>query len=120
MNFLSVFFQVVIALGIFNVWLLRSSRPTPYRGKNASSLKTEFAAYGLSEWVFYSVGILKVSAAIGLLLGIFIPSLVMPGAVVMTVLMLGAIVMHIKVSDPLNKSLPAVIMLSMSVFLLSS
>ena len=118
MNFVSILFQIIIALGIFNVWLLRSSRTTPYRGKDAPSLKSEFAAYGLSESMFYTVGVLKLSAAAALLLGIFIPSLVMPGAAVMTFLMLGAIVMHIKVNDPINKLLPATIVCLMSVFLL--
>lgn len=117
MNIIAVLFQIVIALGIFNVWLLRSSRATPYRGKDAPSLKSEFAAYGLPESVYYTVGILKLSAAGALLLGIFIPVLVFPGAVVMSLLMLGALIMHIKVKDPINKSLPASIMLLMSLFL---
>jgi hypothetical protein len=118
MNFIATLFQVIIALGIFNVWLLRSSRATPYRGKDAPSLKAEFAAYGLSESMFYIVGVLKLSAAAALLLGIFFQSLVMPGAAVMTVLMLGAIIMHVKVNDPINKSIPATIVCLMSIFLL--
>ena len=107
MNILSTIFQIIIALGIFNVWLLRSSRATPYRGKDAPSLKSEFAAYGLPEWAYYTVGILKLSAAAALLLGVFIPVLVVPGAFVMTILMLGALLMHLKVKDPINKSLPS-------------
>ena len=118
MNILSTLFQIIIGLGIFNVWLLRSSRATPYRGKDMPSLKSEFAAYGLSESMFYIVGVLKLSAAVALLLGIFIPALVLPGAFVMTVLMLGAVLMHIKVKDPIKKSVPATIMLLMSVFLI--
>jgi hypothetical protein len=118
MNIVSIFFQIIIALGIFNVWFLRSSKATPYRGKDTTSLQAEFAAYGLPEWMFYVVGVLKLSAAIALLLGILIPSLVIPGASVMAVLMLGAVVMHIKVKDPINKLLPASIVLLMSIFLL--
>ena len=116
MNTISILFQIVIALGIFNVWLLRSSRATPYRGRDASSLKTEFLAYGLSKSVFFTVGALKISAAVALLLGIFIPALVFPGAVLMMLLMLRALAMHIKVKDPAIKSLPAFLMLLMSVF----
>lgn len=118
MNTLLLLLQIIIALGIFNVWLFRSSRATPYRGRDASSLKSEFLVYGLPQWMFYTVGILKLSAAIALLMGIFIPVLILPGAIVMAVLMLGAILMHIKVSDPIKKSLPASIMLLMSVFLI--
>lgn len=118
LDLIAILFQIIIAFGIFNVWLLRSSRATPYRGKDAPSLKAEFAAYGLSESMFYAVGVLKLSAAVALLLGIFIKSLVMPGAAVMTVLMLGAILMHLKANDPINKSVPAAIVCLMSIFLL--
>lgn len=118
MSILSTLFQIIIALGIFNVWLLRSSRATPYRGKDMPSLKSEFAAYGLPESVFYAVGVLKLSAAVALLLGIFIPALVLPGAVVIGILMLGAVLMHLKVRDPINKFLPATIMLLMACFLI--
>ena len=112
---ITMLFQIIISLGIFNVWLLRASRATPYRGKDASSLKTEFAAYGLPEWSFFAVGALKLSAAVALLLGLFIPVLVFPGALLMTGLMLGALLMHVKVSDPPIKMLPASLMLLMSV-----
>ena len=118
MSILSTLFQITIALGIFNVWLLRASRATPYRGKDTPSLKSEFAAYGLSESVFYAIGTLKLSAAVALLLGVFIEALVLPGAVVMAILMLGAISMHVKVKDSFNKSLPAAIMLIMLVFVI--
>ncbi len=118
MSIIATLFQIVIALGIFNVWLLRSSRTTPYRGKDAPSLKSEFAAYGLPEWMYYTVGVLKLSAAVALLLGILIPWLVTPGAALMAVLMLGAVVMHLQVSDPISKFVPASVMLLMSVFLL--
>jgi uncharacterized membrane protein len=118
MNFVSITLQIIIALGIFNVWLLRSSRSTPYRGKDAATLRSEFLAYGLPEWMFYAVGVLKLLAAVVLLLGIFLPSLVKPGAAIMVILMLGAVVMHIKVSDPINKLVPAAIVFSMSMYLL--
>ena len=118
MDLISIIFQITLAIGIFNVWFIRSSKATSYRGKNAGSLKEEFAAYGLSESVFYLVGVLKISAAVALILGLWIPSLVMPGAALMSLLMLGAFVMHIKVNDPAIRSLPALLMLFMSLFLL--
>jgi len=114
MNTISILLQIIIALGIFNVWLIRASRTTPYRGKDASSLKTEFSAYGLPEWAFFTIGTLKILSAVGLILGIFIPSLVLPSAILMILLMVGAIAMHIKVHDPIAKSLPASVMLLMS------
>ena len=100
---------------VFNVWLIRKTHPTPYRGAEANSLKEEFLAYGLSEPIFYTVGGLKLLAALALLIGLGVKSFVKPAAQIIVVLMIGAIAMHLKVGDPLLKSLPALIMLGMSI-----
>ncbi len=117
MDFLSIVLQLLLALGILNVWLLRSGRATSYRGGSATSLKAEFAAYGLPDWSFYLIGALKLSAAALLLLGFVVPVLVLPGAAVLAVLMLGAVLMHAKVKDPVIRYLPATLMLVMAVVL---
>ena len=39
--------QLIIALGILNVWLLRFNKATIYRGGSAKNMKEEFATYGL-------------------------------------------------------------------------
>ena len=115
---ISLVLQVVMALGLLNVWLVRTGSATPYRGGDARSLKEEFAAYGLPDFFFYLVGLLKVGSAIMLIAGIWIDGLVLPAAALVAVLMVGALVMHIKVKDPAIKSLPAFLMLVMSVSLL--
>ncbi len=107
--------QIIIALGIFNVWVLRYHRATGYRGGSANTLRGEFAAYGLPSWALYVVGTLKISLAIALVVGLWVPVLVRPAAVGMAVLMVGAIAMHLKVGDPAQKSLPAVGMLVLSI-----
>ena len=109
--------QLIIGLGILNVWFLRSKKPTAYRGGEATSLKEEFAAYGLPGWMFVVIGILKVGSALALLAGIFLPELVKPAAGTMAVLMAGAIGMHLKVKDPAKKSIPAAILLTLSLVL---
>lgn len=106
--------QLLIPLGIFNVWLIRAGRPTTYRGGDAPNLKAEFAAYGLPDSMFYIVGTLKISAAVLLLLGFLLPVLILPGALLIAVLMLGAVIMHFKVSDPPVRFVPAALMLLMS------
>lgn len=106
--------QVIVALGLLNVWLIRSGTATSYRGGDARSLKEEFAAYGLPDFFFYLVGALKIGSAILLLVGLWVPSLVLPAAAVVAVLMIGALAMHVKVKDPAMKSLPAFLMLLMS------
>jgi uncharacterized membrane protein YphA (DoxX/SURF4 family) len=116
---ISTALQVIVALGLLNVWLVRAKASTAYRGGSAQSLKEEFATYGLPDWTFYVVGILKVGSAILLLLGIWVksPDLVRPPALVVAGLMVGALAMHAKVKDPLTKSLPALAMLLMCVAL---
>ena len=110
--------QIVVALGLLNVWLLRSRSATAYRGGQAKSLKEEFAEYGLPGWFFYFVGALKIGSAVALIVGVWVPGLVFPAAGVVAVLMLGAILMHLKVKDPWTKSVPAFMMLVMSAALL--
>ena len=83
----------------FNVWVLRASKVTPYRGRDASNLKEEFFAYGLNNFTFYLVGALKIAAALALLLGIAYPAARLLGAAVLLILMAGAILMHLKVKD---------------------
>ena len=111
---LASFFQITVALGLLNVWILRSTSATAYRGGEAQSLKEEFSAYGLPDAAFFIVGALKVGSAVALLVGFWISELVGPAASIIAVLMIGALAMHIKVGDPLKKSMPAFLILVMS------
>jgi uncharacterized membrane protein YphA (DoxX/SURF4 family) len=106
--------QVVIALGIYNVWLLRFGKETEWRGGTAKNLKEEFEAYGLPHWFMGIVGFLKLLFATLLIVGIWYQPAVRPAALGMAILMLGAITMHVKLSDPLKRSLPAFTMLVLS------
>jgi uncharacterized membrane protein YphA (DoxX/SURF4 family) len=114
MTYIDIIAQVTIALGIYNVWLLRFGKATNWRGGAAQNMKEEFGAYGLPPSAMYVVGFFKLTFATMLLIGIALPSFVGPAALGMTILMVGAIVMHIKVSDPLKRSLPAAVMLGLS------
>jgi len=115
MDSITVFLQLFVAFGLLNVWVIRINQKTSYRGSDASSLKSEFAAYGLSLWSFYVIGFIKISSALLLLLGLWMPFLVFPAALVVSFMMIGALCMHIKVRDPVKKSLPALIMLFCSI-----
>jgi hypothetical protein len=106
--------QVVIALGIVNVWILRSGKSTNWRGGAAKSMREEFAVYGLPAWFMALIGALKCILAALLVAGIWIPVLTMPAALAMAFLMLGAVSMHIRVKDSPKKSLPAFTMLVLS------
>ena len=43
----STVLQLVVAVGLLNVWLVRPESATSFRGGRARSLKDEFAEYGL-------------------------------------------------------------------------
>ncbi|MCY7378614.1 MAG: DoxX family protein [Gemmatimonadaceae bacterium] len=109
--------QIVAALGLLNVWLLRFSQGTPYRGGEAHSMREEFQAYGLPAWFTWVIGALKIGVAISFIAGLWISALVLPAALLLSVLMLGALAMHVKVHDPLKKSLPAVGMLTLALII---
>ena len=112
---LSTTLQVIVALGLLNVWLVRARASTAYRGGSAQSLQEEFATYGLPEWSFYVVGALKIGSAVLLLVGIWVPGLIRLPALIVAVLMVGALAMHAKAKDAPTKYLPALLMLIMSV-----
>ncbi len=114
MHTTQVILQCAVALGLLNVWLLRANQSTPYRGGNAQTMREEFAAYGLPPLGMYIVGTLKVGAALCLIAGVWWPSLVFPAALLIAILMVGALAMHVKIHDPARKSVPAVGLLLIS------
>ena len=105
--------QIVAALGIFNVWFVRFGKATSYRGGSARSLTEEFQVYGLPGWSVGVIGFLKVLCATLLVAGVWFPAVTRPAAIGLAVLMLGAVSMHVKVKDTLQKSLPALGMLAL-------
>jgi hypothetical protein len=113
MPYLLLVLQAAVALGILNVWLLRRGQATPFRGGDAKTLREEFAAYGLPFWFMCIVGVLKVGLAFALLAALWLHTWARPAAICLGLLMLGAIAVHLKVKDPLKKSLPAIAMLAM-------
>jgi hypothetical protein len=106
--------QIIVGLGLLNVWLVRGRSATSYRGGAAKTLQEEFATYGLPGFAFYLVGALKIGAALVLIAGVWTALPVRAAAALVAVLMIGAVGMHFKVGDPPMKSLPAALMLAMS------
>ncbi len=105
--------QLIVGLGLLNVWLVRAGSATAYRGGDAGTLKEEFDAYGLPDALFYVVGFLKVSAGLVLIAGLFVDAPVTIAAGIVAALMVGALAMHVKVGDPMKRSVPAALMLAM-------
>ncbi|QSS97225.1 DoxX family protein [Psychroflexus sp. ALD_RP9] len=118
MDYIDIILKLIIALGIFNVWLIRYNKPTKWRGAEAKNMADEFKAYGLPSIAVPFIGGLKVLAAIGLILSFWFPEIELYSALVMSILMIGAISMHVKINDELKKSLPAFLMLLLSILVI--
>lgn len=106
--------HVTIALGILSVWIVRSNRPTPWRGGDAMSLGQEFQRYGLSDRFRVVVGSAKVMLAMLILVGLWFPLIATMASAAMAVLMLGAVGVHVRIADPVRKALPAFSMMLLS------
>jgi hypothetical protein len=115
-----IILQVLVALGIFNVWLLRFDKPTAWRGAASKNMKQEFTAYGLPVGLMYGVGLMKLISAALLLVGLWYPIVIMPAAGLIAALMIGAVAMHFKIGDAPMKSLPATSMLLFCIVMLVS
>jgi hypothetical protein len=107
--------EVLVGLGLLNVWLLRARSSTSYRGGAARTLREEFQVYGLPTAAFYIVGTLKVLAGVILLAALWMPMPARSAASIVAGLMVGALFMHAKVKDPALRSVPAGLMLAMCV-----
>tara|TARA_Y100000746_G_scaffold94293_1_gene80380 strand:- start:43 stop:423 length:381 start_codon:yes stop_codon:yes gene_type:complete len=117
MHFISLVLQLIIACVIFSVWLIRPNWETAYRAGNATNIKEEFAVYGLPDWSVYVVGATKIALAIALLAGYWKSELVGPAAISMAILMMGAVICHLRIKeDSLSRAMPASLMLVMSLF----
>ncbi|TVZ51439.1 DoxX family protein [Dokdonia sp. Hel_I_53] len=114
MEYIIIVIKLIVGLSILNVWLLRNGKSSQWRGGGASSLEEEFSRYGLSKTTMILVGIVKCTLAIGLLLSIFYPELEFYSALGIVLMMAVAIAMHVKISDPIKKSFPALLFLILS------
>lgn len=104
----AIIIQLTVALTILNVWLFRRDKPTNYRGATAKTLREEFRAYGFPDWVYFTVGPLKVLTAILMIAAIWNPLLLLPSTLCMAGMMLTALICHLRIrQDSLSKALPA-------------
>lgn len=92
----TILLQVFVAASIFFVW-----------GVRYGNIIEEFKQYRLPDWLRDFVGILKVTCAILLLVGIQRPRAAVFAGVALALLMLAALVIHLRVKNPPFKMLPA-------------
>jgi len=97
--------QVVIALSIGCVWVLRFDR-----------IVAEFREYGFSELFRSAIGAAKIALATLLVVGIWYPEPVAAAALAMAVLMGGAQYAHARVRHAWRAFVPSLLLLVLSLF----
>ena len=117
LKILHICISFFVSILVTNVWLFRFNKETPYRGGNARNMIEEFATYGLDLNIMYMVGTLKIIASVGLLIGLLKTKISVYSSLLMAALMIGAIYFHFKISDPVIKYFPSVLMLLCSIFI---
>jgi uncharacterized membrane protein YphA (DoxX/SURF4 family) len=103
MNDVTIGLQALVAASIFFVWVVRYE-----------NIVEEFRHYRLPNWLRDLVGILKLTFALLLLLGITRHLLALVGSVGIAALMVCAWVVHLRVKNPVSKMLPALTLLVLS------
>ena len=109
--------KIIVGISILNVWLLQKNKATKWRGGEAKTIFEEFEVYGFSKKFCYAVGFLKVSLALLLLVSIQFEELSLIGSLGLAILLLGSVLMHFKIKDPLYKSFPAFLFLVMNLLI---
>lgn len=99
--------QIFLAAAMFDVWLFRYRTPGIFRGGDSQTMEEEFRVYGLPDWFRTLVRVLKLGAGVLMIVGLWSVPVAFIAGVGLTVLMGGAVSMHIKVRDPLYKSIPS-------------
>ena len=105
---LSMAAQVVVAVSIFIVWVLRFD-----------NVVKEFKQYGLSDLTRTFVGSAKIVLATLLVVGIWHNEFVLIPSLLMAFLMLSAQYFHFKANNPWMKRLPSLLLLLLCLFIAS-
>jgi len=105
---LSMAAQVIVAVSIFIVWVMRFD-----------NVVKEFKQYGLSDQTRTFVGSAKIVLATLLAVGIWYPALVLIPSLLMAFLMLSAQYFHFKANNPWMKRLPSLLLLLLCLFIAS-
>jgi hypothetical protein len=109
--------KIIVGISILNVWLLQKGKATKWRGGEAKTIFEEFEVYGFSQQFCYVIGFLKVSLALLLIASIQFQVLALVGSLGLAILLLGSILMHFKIKDPLYKSFPAFLFFIMNLLI---
>lgn len=103
MHTAAIIAQFVVAASIVYVWIFRFD-----------NIVGEFQHFGYPPLFRNAVGVGKLSLATLLVVGVWVPVLVIPAALGMAALMVGAQWAHFRVSNPADKRVPSAALLLLS------
>jgi len=75
----------------------------------AEAFRKDAERFGFSYGTFRIIGLLEVAAAAGLIIGLWVTALAVAAAIGLVLLMIGGFITHMRVKDPMGKSLPALL-----------
>ena len=105
---IAILAQVVVALSVVYVWVVR-----------LPNVEKEFREYGIPDLLRNTVGATKIALSTLLIVGIWYPSLVLIPAAMMAFLMLCAQGAHLKARHPWQKYVPSLVLLLLSLFVVA-
>lgn len=95
MNMVSIIIQIILALGFLMFGAMKIS---------SKKMMDEFdATYGFPKWFRVITGLLEIAGAALLVAGIWNDSLVAIGGWLLAVIMVGAVITHLRIKDPVSK-----------------
>ena len=66
----------------------------------AKQMKQEFQRYGFSQGFRIFTGLIELTGAVGLILGIWYPQFTVLAGILLALTMIGALITHIRIKDP--------------------
>jgi hypothetical protein len=99
--------QLILAVSVIYVWIFRMD-----------NIVKEFKQFGLSDLTRSAVGATKIALSTLLIVGIWVPSLVLVSSIVMGLIMVAAQYFHFKISNPFMKHLPSLILLGLCIIII--
>ena len=73
--------------------------------------KKDFNRFGYPQWFMYLTGVLEITGAIGMFIGVFVPVWGALAGLLLAVVMAGAVTTHIRVKDSVQNMAPASVLL---------
>lgn len=108
MHALAVTAQLAVAASVAYVWIF-----------SHDTIVKDFERFGFAPLFRNAVGVVKTTLGTLLVVGIWMPALVLPAALGMAAMMVGAQWAHAKVSNPVARRVPSAALLALCAFVMA-